>query len=411
MLRTFVTYILLFGGPQVAAFQLRASEETLKRIDDGQSNCVTQLADLNWKITRELLSNETGPIVLWNPSTGPNIGDNLIGFGEKMLLERVSHKELSMCCANACGRKERTLHNTTAHPTRCDATFFSKSGFGKGQGGAVVLQGGGNWGDLYPTQEKRLKVLHMLADCCSDVLVVSFPQGIFYTDEKRMAKEALVFNKVFQKFRRRPVLLWRDRESADLGAKLYHAAQNVRTPDFALTIKPLSPRRVAHTTASIDLLIAKGKTIISQFEYEDSMKSILDMMPLKYPSITFKTSMNWDLAFDLGLMSSTWTGSDFWENRKDTAMNLLGKFSIIVTDKMHMAITSMLMNKPCVYVDNAYHKINRTFESMFDLVKPACDSDVFARPIFASSFEQAIDMALSQLPVVATSGRANKAGV
>lgn len=96
-----------------------------------------------------------------------NIGDSLIYEGEKEFLKLSPYKQLYVA-----SNKFTKLRNI---PKR----------------GIILLSGGGNFGDLWPSfQQFRTKIItHFM-----DRKIIIFPQSIYYEDKANLARDAKIFN-------------------------------------------------------------------------------------------------------------------------------------------------------------------------------------------------------------------------
>jgi pyruvyl transferase EpsO len=357
-------------------------------LDESTSRqCVNSLRELNRELLGKYIQGAS-PLVLWDPATHKNIGDNLLALGEKDLLEElgviskqgepddiVSHS----CCSYQCWQF-----------SRCDSNFYHRVGLTSSSRGVVLLQGGGNWGDLYQElHDNRKELLSELSRCCPDTLVVGMPQSLYYQNSSRERADSIILNMHMRHFKRKPVLFWRDLTSYEKAYELYPTALNVRTPDVALSIGAVTPGK-----ANVDLLIAP-RVEESKHGVGYNLKIVREFM-LKHPTISYKTSAGWDSAFEAKPNAMHWKIHDPWEKRMQAGVDFIGQASVVVTDKLHMTILSVLIGREVIYVDNSYSKLNKTLESMFDLAPDSCSSFP-GRPVKAKSFEDAVRMAVGKI--------------
>lgn len=194
---------LLFGAlvrqPQTprprAAMALDACAEPARRLD--------WLRDL---ACRELQPLIDGECVLLNAPYHANIGDTLIWQGELDVLARLGVVPGYWSSID------------DFDPTRV------------GPGATILLQGGGNFGDLWRgNQDFRLAVIQAFPHSP----IVMFPQSLHYRDRSRLADDAAILNR-----HRELTLCWRDDRSYAIAQRFFGCCRNLLVPDMALCIDP-----------------------------------------------------------------------------------------------------------------------------------------------------------------------------
>ena len=86
---------------------------------------------------------------------------------------------------------------------------------------------------------------------------------------------------------------------------------------------------------------------------------------------------------------------DLPKKRTAIANKILSKGRVIITDRLHSSILSLLMGKPHVIVQDKYKKIMNTREAAFR-GKTECNSE-YIRGYYVNSIEEAIDTAIRLL--------------
>ena len=87
-------------------------------------------------MTDNYLVSHSSPVLLIDPAYGGNVGDNLIAYGELVLLERMGFVNHTECSVIASLGKSQSCGDYNWAP----------------EGGLVMWHGGGNWGDLWARQ-------------------------------------------------------------------------------------------------------------------------------------------------------------------------------------------------------------------------------------------------------------------
>ena len=88
------------------------------------------------------MTSNSPPLLLIDPAYGVNVGDNLIAYGELVLMERLgftNHTECNIIQSQGLSRS-------------CDNFSHFENG------GLAWWHGGGNWGDLYRREALNLRL-------------------------------------------------------------------------------------------------------------------------------------------------------------------------------------------------------------------------------------------------------------
>lgn len=133
-----------------------------------------------------------------------NIGDNLIWEGELAFLKNIPFQKKYEC----------SLH------------FFEQNKIPKNS--IILLQGGGNFGDIYPlVQDFRKQVIKDNLD----KRIIVFPQTIYYNDVENIEKDAEIINQ-----HKDLTICVRDKISYELAKKYFVNANILLLPDMAFCI-------------------------------------------------------------------------------------------------------------------------------------------------------------------------------
>jgi pyruvyl transferase EpsO len=270
--------------------------------------------------------------------------------------------------------------------------------------GPILINGGGNFGDLYAGQQgARERVLRELRDR----RIIQLPQSIHFRDmdnTKRVSQLIAAHGNV--------TLMLREDRSFDF-AREHFDADLVRCPDMAFGLgslsRPVAPRVDVAWIARPD----------HDVEWRDP-----GPMPVRSDSMTFD-DVDW--TGTLGTEQLSWTGrsrrllavnqrlmSDGepsplvrrWAWRAlastfeplaqvwvDRGLGLISGGRVVVTDRLHGHILALLLDVPHVILDNATGKVRSTFETW---TSPAPNA------IFADSAEDALRAARRLLESDAT---------
>lgn len=262
-----------------------------------------------------------------------NIGDSAIYFGELCYFSR---------------RNMRPSYVSTTNnfdPVEMDA---------RTHGGAIYLQGGGNFGDIWPWfQPFREGILERF----KGRKVVQLPQTIFYSSQKELDRTARVIEKhgAF-------TLLVRDQRSFDLATKSFQCTVRL-CPDMAFCI------------GSIDRPSAPSYELLLHLRNDKEAASLHDISKLSqtpgilhadWPNEGPRRNKYFNVRAGLGVIPTAITkgGIAFREARYRKlaearlarGVRLLGNAKAVITDRLHGHIISSLMGMPHAVLDNSYGK-------------------------------------------------------
>ncbi|WP_160195388.1 polysaccharide pyruvyl transferase family protein [Microvirga sp. BSC39] len=288
--------------------------------------------------TADLL-NSSERVALLDFPDYDNIGDSAIYAGEIAFLERKRLKPSYVASKDNCiwSELERRIGN-----------------------GPILLQGGGNFGDLWPWfQPFREEVLERYPGRP----VIQFPQTIFYREQANIDRTARLIERhgAF-------TLLVRDQRSFDLATRSFQC--DVRMcPDMAYFIGPiergepdqdlllhLRRDREAATAHDLRALAIDPRILIADWPAEPPgfhMNSKLrDVLPLA-------------LAYLRGgkqsYLSTRYHRLAWLRLRR--GFDLLSRGRTVITDRLHGHIMSFLLDIPHCVLDNSYGKTSTYMET------------------------------------------------
>lgn len=278
-----------------------------------------------------------------------NIGDMLIWFGTREFL-----KNLPSC---------RIAFNFNAYnfPNEFPKRLIHKH--------TIFLQGGGNFGDLYPIHQAfRERVI----DTFPDNQIVMFPQTLHFKDEALLERSATILN-------RHPnlVLMWRDSKSYEVGRTLFHRAHSILLPDMAFC---LSFRRTGTVESDRGLYVKRMDKERAEelLEGREHKLAVMDWMQLVPPGNRRERFLQVALLhLQEGIMMSGFPfqkmmmGLSVHDAYHRFRLNQCGRmihhavqqfsrYPFIITTRLHGHILASLLRIPNILIDNSYGK-NRAF--------------------------------------------------
>lgn len=225
----------------------------------------------------------------------------------------------------------------------------------------ILLNGGGNFGDLWPDHQTfREDILRRYPD----KMVVQLPQSIHYDDPANITRtaEAISGHRNFH-------LLVRDHESLDL-ARRHFACNAVLCPDAAFAMGPMDPIGAPEHDVLLLLRTDKEKVggdapinIPAHWRIEDWLEDTLHL----HRETLRETRLRALMTLNPAEMSADARRLRYFnrlaEKRIDRGLRQLSAARFIITDRLHVHILSTLIGRPHVFLDNRYGKISRFSEA------------------------------------------------
>jgi len=261
----------------------------------------------------------------------PNVGDSAIYLGQLA------------CLRSLRIRRPRFI---------CDFRTYDRKALAKAvRDGAILLTGGGSFGDLSPVAQ----------ECREDILrsfpnnrVIQLPQSLHFqrTDSLDRAKRVIGSHRNLK-------LFWRDERSLEMAKRNFDADSEL-CPDMAFCLGSLERPRPA-STRIVWLLRTDKESAVTR--PEDLKATIVDWRTEPGTRL---------LRLNYRLMGATLRlpATRFWRSlliqtykplattRLRRGLNLLSGGDVVITDRLHGHILSMLLGIPHVVLDNSYGKIS-----------------------------------------------------
>jgi pyruvyl transferase EpsO len=269
-----------------------------------------------------------------------NVGDSAIYLGEIILLNKLYGRGPAFVTEMDVG----------------DLDFLEKNV----PTGPIFIHGGGNFGDLWPRHQLfREAVL----DRFPQRQVIQLPQSIHFSDPAALAASAAKIN-AHKNF----ILLVRDRKSFQI-AKGAFSCEVRLAPDSAFMLGAVTPP--VDPTFDIYCLLRTDKEAVGTLGAPVASDAITTDSGdwLNEPSVLTPRQRLQRLAEKAGLMRTRSINSrpdDYlgWARKRvDRGLEQLSRGKVIVTDRLHAHILSILLGKPHVILDNMYGKIGSFAEA------------------------------------------------
>jgi pyruvyl transferase EpsO len=224
--------------------------------------------------------------------------------------------------------------------------------------GPIYLSGGGNFGDIWPKfQAFRRRVLEEFPDRA----VIQLPQSLHFREP-----ENLQATKDFIGRHGNFTLLVRDQPSFELATAEFDCAVHL-CPDMAFALKPFSPPRAAPRQAvfllreDIEMTAGRGsppETLqnieIVDWIVDDRLTRVARRTLLPAARRIASRTGNYRILYEIFELLAKLRASD--------GRRALSRGRMVITDRLHAHIFSLLLGVPHVVVDNSYGKVGRFIE-------------------------------------------------
>lgn len=285
----------------------------------------------------DLLISEGASVAVLDYPNNPNVGDSLIWLGEISYLNSRSITPSYVCDVRNYNSKTlaKALHKDSI----------------------ILLQGGGNFGTLWPEEhEFRLRVLRDFPD----QRVIQFPQSIYFDDHVAVEETAKTIS-----LHKSYTLLVRDQPSFDFASKHFEC-KVILCPDMAFFIGTI------HSNPSPPL----DRFILSRTDHEKTdnwIDGLLDIQKGLKVEFSDWLQASWHERIigrierhTLGLRGIVDPRNQvllmIWNHlaklRLERGKSFLERGRVVISDRLHVHILSILLNKPHVLIDNANKKIS-----------------------------------------------------
>lgn len=228
----------------------------------------------------------------------------------------------------------------------------------------IVLQGGGNFGDLYPVHQKlREKIVASYPHH----RIVLLPQTIFFKKEAEYDRTARIFNG-----HKDVHLFVRDTLTYSLASQKFNKCSVYLSPDMAHQLWPILPK-----SSPGKELLCFFRTDIEKTSEQESFESAgrgdyLDWASL-YNRVEKKSiKMIGQMMTKGGVplpMQAIW--GKYSDYLVDKAVKRFSGYHSVQTSRLHGHILSCLMDKPNTLLDNSYGKNSNYYNTWTSGIKSA----------------------------------------
>jgi exopolysaccharide biosynthesis predicted pyruvyltransferase EpsI/O-antigen/teichoic acid export membrane protein len=319
-----------------------ASTKDVPVIDNQpDSNIISHLQNEAGKVLDAIISKDAHVILLDYPNN-TNVGDSLIWLGEIAYL-----RSRGLNPAYVCDSKNYNALNIKK--------ILNKNSM-------ILMHGGGNFGTMWKEIHAfRLRVLRDFPQ----VPIVQMPQTIHFDNESKVSEIAEII-----KVQGNYTLLARSQASYKF-AQQHFSAKVYLCPDMAFFIGEINTSN----------RMIFDRFILARTDHEKSSNSLIESVD-QLENLSYELSdwlqASWQERFVHRIEIHTQWLRSFLDPNNQTLLYLWNKLSylrfargvsllnrgrVIITDRLHVHILSILLNKPHVIIDNVYGKLGNFYQT------------------------------------------------
>jgi len=307
---------------------------TLRDVEKERDSYLRSTSDILFRVVGGALRGKGGAWDLIDFPDYPNVGDCAIWLGELRIFKQAGCRVSRVCRL----------------PPFAPYLFKGRQ--------CIAFHGGGNLGDIYFWLDKeRRKIMREN----NNASIIVFPQTVFFRDPVKAEIAAEVYGS-------HPslVLFVRD-EASKLRAREQLGIEAEVVPDAAMAIGPLDrdpPRKEVvmllredkEATIEVDESARLEKAVVTDWLKEKQplgsrAAGTLEKLLRAYPN---RAEMAWPW-----LVKSYQAAA---KARLARGVRLLSKGKVVITNRLHGHILSVLLGVPHVVIDNSYGKIGAFYE-------------------------------------------------
>lgn len=224
------------------------------------------------------------------------------------------------------------------------------------KGDIICLRGGGSIGNEYIRHEcNRRDIINTF----TNNKIISFPQTMYFSNDEYGRNELQKTVDVYNKHQNLTIIA-REKTSYELMKKSFINNQVILTPDIVLYLTKTEPK-----------LKREG----ALFCFRSDKESILSLE--KKEGIISLVNKYFDSVFITDMCINRNVNIDEREKELEAKLNQFKSVEIVITDRLHGMIFSVITATPCIAINNYNHKLRDTYEwiKQFNFIKFANNYD------------------------------------
>ncbi|HEY9849895.1 MAG TPA: polysaccharide pyruvyl transferase family protein [Leptolyngbyaceae cyanobacterium] len=202
------------------------------------------------------------------------------------------------------------------------------------------LHSGGNLGDRGKWSESRRR---LLITTFPNNQIVSLPQTIYFSDTPIGRQEQENTRRIYATHPKLTIM-GRDPRSGEIAAQMFPNAQTFCRPDFVLSMPPREPKEQNNPPKALLCLRLDDESALK----EEQRQEIGNRLPYK--------CQYYDTTLDKPIAAGE------REAVLENTLDLFMSSDVVVTDRYHGLIFSVLCRKPCVVISTVDHKLTSAMD-------------------------------------------------
>jgi pyruvyl transferase EpsO len=276
------------------------------------------------------------PVILLEFPNYPNVGDSAIYLGQLAALESLGIRPSFVCDLDTYDRDELADHVTP--------------------GAIILLTGGGSFGDLWPGAHR---VREDVIGAFRHVPILQLPQTIHFE-----SRDALGRTRSLLAAHGNVTLLVRDRRSLEIARREF-PAPSALCPDMAFALGRL-PRPATPDATVLWLLRTDKESAQTRFAHPGAwIADWIDEPSTLLRSLSYRLmgAVRRPLLRPVARALLMRIYEPLARQRLARGVRLLSRARVVVTDRLHGHILSLLLGIPHVLLDNSYGKLSHHAET------------------------------------------------
>lgn len=207
----------------------------------------------------------------------------------------------------------------------------------------IILQGGGNLGDIYPKYEfLRRQVIKNFPNN----KIIIFPQSVWFSNTNKGYKEQNISSKIYGEHRYLNICA-RDSKSYETLKQIFPKNKILLCPDMALYLTNLIENK---DRDGIAICLREDSEKIS---FTKAQKNFLNEIVQKYGKFENITTL---------LKAKGYITSNLRESLVLNKLKEFSKYQFVITDRLHGIIFSYITNTPCVFFPSKTGKAENLYD-------------------------------------------------
>lgn len=204
----------------------------------------------------------------------------------------------------------------------------------------IFLHSGGNLGDRGTSSEPvRRKIINKFPNH----KIISLPQTIYFSNTENGRVQEEISKRIYSQHNDLTII-GRDPESGELAKTLFPKANTLCMPDFVLSLSFKYPPIINKHKKVLFCLRKDSESVLDNYDKKALVENI------KYNSELFDTTLE----------------NIIPKNKRseilDNILDYFNEFDVIVTDRYHGLIFSVILKKPTVVIRTVDHKLTSAIE-------------------------------------------------